>query len=395
MLRKALVMRLFDGFFIQRWNDQVRPIELVEMDKHAHKMAIAYCLARYEEAEGQAVDWHNLVRGGLFELLRRIVVADIKSPIYRKIRKQRPEVLRRLNGWVFDQLKPVLPDGALRAEFEAYLGDEGFLDPLSRRLLDAAHVYASFWEFQLLKPSNPLTWQMQELEPLMYLDLEPHLGLAGMRRLVCRDKVSRFVDLVGQLRFQVRWSQTARIPRTSVLGHSMMVATLAYLLSRQVGACDARLRNNFFGGLFHDLPESLTRDIISPVKGADASLQEVIGEIERELVAEQIHPLLADIGAEPFRYLTENEFTSKVRDGGVQAVSSDRINQSFNEDRFDAYDGEIVKVSDHLAAFVEAYVSKETGISTKHLEDGLNNLRRMYQNSRVAGIDVSAIYADF
>ncbi|MGZ7169402.1 MAG: HD domain-containing protein [Halobacteriota archaeon] len=30
--------------------------------------------------------------------------------------------------------------------------------------------------------------------------------------------------------------------------------------------CYRRRFHNFFGGLFHDLPEALTRDIISPVK---------------------------------------------------------------------------------------------------------------------------------
>jgi putative hydrolase of HD superfamily len=38
-------MKLFEGFSIKRWNDQISPVELVEMDKNAHKMAIAYCLA--------------------------------------------------------------------------------------------------------------------------------------------------------------------------------------------------------------------------------------------------------------------------------------------------------------------------------------------------------------
>ncbi|KAA0242417.1 MAG: HD domain-containing protein [Candidatus Brocadia sp. AMX2] len=62
----------------------------------------------------------------------------------------------------------------------------------------------------------------------------------------------------------MKWSRLHRIPRTSVLGHSLFVAILSYLFSLEIKACARRCVNNYFTGLFHDLPEVLTRDIISP-----------------------------------------------------------------------------------------------------------------------------------
>ena len=59
-----------------------------------------------------------------------------------------------------------------------------------------------------------------------------------------------------------------RIPETSVAGHMLIVALLTYLLSLQMNPCQKRKYNNFFAGLFHDMPEVLTRDIISPVKNS-------------------------------------------------------------------------------------------------------------------------------
>ena len=47
-----------------------------------------------------------------------------------------------------------------------------------------------------------------------------------------------------------------------------------------LGACPARRVNNFFCGLFHDLPELLTRDIISPVKKSFEDLETLIKEYE-------------------------------------------------------------------------------------------------------------------
>ena len=44
MVTKDLLIRLFDAAYMQRWNDQIRPVELTELDKQAHKMVVAYML---------------------------------------------------------------------------------------------------------------------------------------------------------------------------------------------------------------------------------------------------------------------------------------------------------------------------------------------------------------
>jgi len=396
MLRKPLIMKLFEGFSIKRWNDQIRPVELVEMDKNGHKMAIAFCLARCEEDAGAEVDWHSLIRGGVFELLRRVVMADIKSPVYRKIRLDHPEVFEKISDWVFKQLRPVLPSDTLREEVREYLSGDGFIDKKAQEILSAAHVYASYWEFGLLRNANPNGHQVQEIDRMMLSDIEKHLDLVGMRSLLCKAPIAQFIDLFGQLRFQVRWSQTPRVPPTSVLGHAMFVAVLSYLMSREVAACSVRIRNNFFGGLFHDLPETLTRDIISPIKRAEPSFPAVIGKIERELVRAELYPLLPDSWHTSIEYLIEEEFSTKITRGGETVrCSSDEVNAAYNSDVHNPYDGEIVKVCDDLSAFVEAHVSCETGISTPHLERGKSNLKDTYLGTHIAGIDIGSIFADF
>jgi len=396
MIRKALIERLFEGFSIQRWNDMARPLDLVEMDKHGHKMALAWMLAREEEDQGGTVHWGHLVEGAIFELFRRIVIADIKAPIQRAIRTRSPEVAARLDDFALRSIGPLLPDEALRRRMQDYLRSDGDFDPPARRILDAAHVLATRWEYRLLRPLNGTLHRIEELDRLMERDLEPHLKTVGVQSLVTRAPHAAFGDLVAQLRFQVRWSQTPRVPRTSVLGHSMYVAVLTFLLLREMGACPRRVRNGVFGALFHDLPEALTRDIPSPIKGSDPELQQVIGRIERDLVEQQVHPLLPEAWAAELRYWLEDEFGSRVReDGRSVPVSTDDIQARCNEDRFDAYDGEVVKVCDHLAAFMEAKYSMDVGIRTPHLEQGVNHLRALYRDRVLGGVDLGALYADF
>ena len=42
-IRKSLLQFVFAGAFMKRWNDKMRPMELLEVDKQAHKMIVPGC----------------------------------------------------------------------------------------------------------------------------------------------------------------------------------------------------------------------------------------------------------------------------------------------------------------------------------------------------------------
>ena len=54
------VLKLFEAFSIQRWNDLIRPFEIVEMDKTAEKTFLAYIIGKYEEKKGKKIDTYRL-----------------------------------------------------------------------------------------------------------------------------------------------------------------------------------------------------------------------------------------------------------------------------------------------------------------------------------------------
>ncbi len=293
-------------------------------------------------------------------------------------------------------IRAIIDNEGFKEELKSYLVDGNSIDEQSKNILAASHVYASLWEFEIIRQTNPTGYQIEDIKKLLLNDIEKYLVLDGMRKIITKNRIADFIDLVGQLRFQIRWGHTPRIPSTSVLGHSMMVACLSFFFSLEIKACPSRIRNNFFGGLFHDLPESVTRDIISPVKGAVEELGKVIGQIESELVREQIYPLIEEPWISEFEYFTKDEFQSKVLvDGEIKKVSSDEITKQYNHDGNNPIDGQIVKIADHLAAFVEAYKATESGIRTPQLEDGNHDLRAQYKNKTIGGVNIGSIYADF
>lgn len=395
MIRKELLELLFEAASIQRWNDHIRPEHFTELDKQAHKMVYAYVLAKIEEADhGAVINWPALIEGGLFEFLHRIVLTDIKPPIYYRLMAEKGE---QLNSWVMEKIRDKVTD--LRIDLPAKMEDYYFSADnasLEKRILRAAHYLATNWEFKIIYRLNEGLYGLEETRAAIANQIEEHYDLAGVQKLALGKKTSNFLDLVGQLRFQQRWAQSPRVPKTSVMGHMLIVAMISYLCSVELDACSKRIYNNYFAGLFHDLPEVLTRDIVSPVKRSVAGLEEIIKDIEHRQLEERIFPLLPVAWHDELRYFTENEFAGKIiTDEGIKTVNSTEINTSYNHDRFSPLDGELIKASDQLAAYIETFLSISHGIKSYHLEEGNRQLYNQYCNKTVAGINFGQLFSYF
>ena len=88
---KKFAHKIFEGFSIQRWNDLIRPFDMVEMDKAAEKMVLAYIIGKFEENKGKKIDWIWIIYASLFDLLKKIALCDIKAPIQQMLKKSIPK----------------------------------------------------------------------------------------------------------------------------------------------------------------------------------------------------------------------------------------------------------------------------------------------------------------
>ncbi len=398
MIKKELLELLFEAASIQRWNDHIRPEHFTELDKQAHKMVYAFVLAKIEEADhGTDIDWVRLIEGGLFEFLHRIILTDIKPPVYYKLMAEKGE---QLNSWVMEKLEEKVPGlrGSrvdLLARMEQYFSLSKRAN-LEKKILQAAHYLATNWEFKIIYRLNEGLFGLEETKAAIANQIEEHYDLAGVQKLSLGKKTSNFLDLVGQLRFQQRWAQSPRVPKTSVMGHMLIVAMMSYLCSVEFEACPKRVYNNYFAALFHDLPEVLTRDIVSPVKRSVAGIEEIIKEIEHRQLEERIFPLLPVEWHDELRYFTADEFTGRIIDNEqIRAVSSEEISRHYNHDRFSPLDGEIIKACDQLAAYIETFLSISHGIKSYHLEEGNRQIYNRYREQVVAGINFGLLFSYF
>ena len=391
MIRKSLIEFIFEAASIERWNDHIRPSRgFTELDKQSHKMLYAFVLGKL----CPDTDWLLLIEGGIFEFLHRLLLTDIKPPIFHKLMEEKGE---EINRWAIASLSAEIgsiPHG-FAERFRRYFSEDGYA-AAEKEILEAAHYLATKWEFDIIYDMCHTYYGIEETKRDIDGKLRTFEHLPYLQAYMTDNNLHAFTNLIGELRFQQRWSRSPRIPATSVMGHMLTVAMLSYFCSCELGACAQRAVNNFLGGLFHDIPEVMTRDIVSPVKNSVAGLDALIKEIENEQMERRLYPLIPESWGRQIAYLTDDEFSSKIIwQDAVQKVSSDQINQSYNEDRFQAVDGEIIRGCDHLSAYVETYISHTSGVTSHTLTEGNKNLYEKYKNAVIGGLDFGILFDYF
>ena len=391
MIRKSLIETIFEAASIERWNDHIRPSRgFTELDKQSHKLLCAYALGKLNPD----TDWLLLIEGGIFEFLHRLVLTDIKPPIFHRLMAEKGA---ELNRWVISQLNSDLAPipGGFAERFERYYTEPEYAKT-EKQILEGAHYLATKWEFDIIYNMCQSYYGIEntrrELDDKLKT-LEKDTYFASFMK---NNNYIGFINLLGELRFQQRWSRSPRIPATSVIGHMLVVAVLSYFCSCEIGACRQRLINNFLGGLFHDIPEVLTRDIVSPVKNSVEGLDALIKEIEQEQMEQVLYPLIPDDWRKEIDYYTNDEFTDKVvLDGKIIHTSSEEINKSYNQNQFMPVDGRVIRGCDHLAACMETYMSHICGVTTRTLQDGNRDLYLRYRNTAIGGVDFGSLFEYF
>ncbi|MGA1932680.1 HD domain-containing protein [Arcobacter sp. YIC-464] len=387
MINPKIIDDIFSSASIQRWNDYPRMVELVELDKQAHKFIIAYFIAKLEKD----VNFTHLIEAGIFEFLRRVVVTDIRPDVFRKaLQKKSAEI----NKWVISKLSPSLKDidnGNFLLKFEEYLSCNDMYKK-ERFILKAASYLATKWEFSIVYQTSTFLSDIEDVKKSVEEEIEDYYELIGVRKIALNKKLAKIVDLSGRLRFQKRWAQTPRVPETSVLGHMLTVAVFSYFFSIDINACDKRLQNNFFTSLFHDLPEALTRDIITPVKYSVDNLSDIIAEYEIQKIEDDILPFIPESLHDEFSYILglydgqKEEFLNKIYEDKIKVVED---TSKYNSDKYNTIDGIALKQCDKLSAFVEASLSISHGIKSKELINGKKQILNSLKT--VQGIDFKDI----
>ncbi len=168
-----------------------------------------------------------------------------------------------------------------------------------------------------------------------------------------------FISVCRKLKYQVRWNRLIRSNKTSVMAHSFIVA----FLSLYFGILEEYTLNKHNAGftiyeiiergLFHDLPEAITGDIITPVKTALNSLSKD-GDLIKTVEHNMVQCFKDTINTNTNSTLTKYNLLEDFHKGASKVIFS-----------IDS----LVKECDRIALLIECLFELKRGVHIQEMRD--------------------------
>lgn len=275
--------------------------------------------------------------------------SDINSEVKDRIAEKDSEMYAQLESNVWkDILSLDISDGIRRD-----------IDTIQQKtpedsLIAFAKIWASYYEVynnslvypdayaRILKNIVKKSEKKEFYDFLEYLDFDPHN----------QTDTERYLLVIHRLVSSFRWNKSVKRYPVSVLSHTYIITFFSYILGHEESLSRDDITDMMLTWLFHDIPEAITWDIITPTKKSVPWLEAVIESIEHELVDEHL-----------LSYISGYEF---------QKIYSKKMLNPWNEAH-----GYIVKSADILSAYHEALLevpySEEFALVAKRLEEKMND----------------------
>ena len=147
-------------------------------------------------------------------------------------------------------------------------------------MLDAAHFYATKWEFDIIERENTGDYELHEIRRGLQRRQEALADVEGLRHLALFPTME-FVE-VGDIELDGGNCTESRGPPCSAICSYRGDALVSIFTRRSTRVSATRITTSP-RTVGHDLPEALDqRDIISPVKRAATGLDRFVKDFERE-----------------------------------------------------------------------------------------------------------------
>ncbi len=326
-----LLSLIFRWLSIYRWNTFPRLRDISSLDHLSFVAHIAITLSWImEEKEGKKYDTWLLLKKILWSGFFTFIYSDISSEVKYRLRKNEPHLYSELEGKVYEYL--------LGLDLPLHLKDDISLIMLPSPE-DEIIAFSKAWAWYYEVYYNSLVFK-DAYEPLLqniqariieeggehffaYLNLDPSH----------QTNVEKYLLTIHRLASSYRWNLSRRIHPVSVLSHTYIITFLSYVIGALEWCSEDDITDMMLTALYHDIPEVITGDIITPTKKAVDWLEEAICSIEESMVQDYL-----------LGYLAEYDFTSTI---------SRKMLTPWNEKN-----GKLVKLADIFSALLEARIEQ-------------------------------------
>lgn len=277
---------ILSGLSIHRWNTFPRLRTVTALDHLTFVAHIGLLLIDIlEEKEWKTYDRWLFLRKVLFSGFFTFKYSDINSEVKDRIAERDTAIYEKLEANVWDDLmKEHLSSWILK---DIQLVQEKSPEDI---LLAFAKTWASYYEVynnslvypdayaRVLKNIIKKSEKPEYRTFLEYLDFDPHN----------QTDTERYLLVIHRLASSFRWNRSVRRYPVSVLSHTYIIAFFTYIIGHDSALENDVITDMLLTAFFHDIPEAITGDIITPTKKSIPGLEKVIEAIEYDMIYEHL-----------------------------------------------------------------------------------------------------------
>lgn len=345
---EPLVDLVFRSLSIYRWNNFPRIEEVTTLDHTGFSLHISLLLASLLEERDREIriDRDYIVRSMLFRLFFTASHSDINHETKRAIQEKNPTLYKKLKESTYDTILKLPMHDIFRAEMYATVYSDGWY---TGHLLEYARLYATYIEAHTnsrvypevyARPLQDITDRMNDKKYDNFRMILPYDG---------ESEVYHFLVTIRRLQSTYRWNRERRMYPVSVMSHSVIVMFFSYILLLEKDIEKNDITDTMIRSLYHDAPEVLTGDILTPTKESHTDMRPLLEEIEREKV--------------------ENEFLSYIR----FSAYSHKL-RSMMLSPWEGELGRIAKLADTYSALYEAKIEIPTNEGFREVYERIKKL---------------------
>lgn len=271
------------GLSIKRWNNFPRVEDITPLDNAWFVIHIALFLSHLEEKNWKKVDKKYIIKKIIFDLFKTLVLSDINSWTRDYILKIDPKTMDDLENKVLDYFLSMEGWDFLKKDIkEAFSNKE---DSLENRIILWAKKFAWHQECVINARVFLYAYDVALDEIDNYLENNKD-KLYSLKELLKNDNYKNYLSHIRRLSHAMRWSWKQRRYPVSVMSHLVIVTFISYVLANlenengwEYDSFDIMIKS-----IYHDIPEAITWDIITPIKNSVPEFRKTLEKVEEKMM---------------------------------------------------------------------------------------------------------------
>lgn len=275
---------LTSGISMKRWNSYPRIEDISHLDNVWFTLHIAMFLSYLEEKEWKIVDKEFIMKRIIFNSMKTLVISDINSGTRHYIEKINKDIFNKIEKKVIDHIISFDAPDYLKQDMIDTLDNKE--KKLELSIIEASKKYAWYKECLVNRKVFEDMYEVPYNDIMLYLK-NKRKDLNSLDKLLKNQDYEKYLTNIRKLSHSIRWNQEKRIFPISVMSHLVLITYISYIIwtiENNIGTQKYNIFEMMFKALYHDIPEAITWDIITPTKKAVEWFEKILEEVEVKML---------------------------------------------------------------------------------------------------------------